>query len=317
MNIEITENGFDTPVLQTGNAGIALISRYGTGTFDAYQGKGFTFWNNRYLFSADSLLKARADLSVLELHITRSGVWKGEWDGVTDPDLHPGQFNLTYTPHVLTLARFRKNISYHSCDIYFELSYLQSLATDYSVLEKFLDSVSNGRAGCLVPRPHHCTRSMITAANDIIQNPFGHRVQPYILETKVRLILLEALEKVALDLGKPLPALRSREKNALHHVKELIEHSSDTPLTHSELSRLSGLNECTLKRGFRLLFGQSPYQYHLELKMKQARELLLSTREPVECIAFQLGYSQASSFGHEFKKFTGLTPGQYRKHQPS
>ncbi len=313
MQIEITEQGFDTPVVRAGSTGMDMLTRYGAGTFTCYQGKGFSFWNNHYRFSADTLLHARANRPVLELHITRTGIWKGAWDGVDELDLHPGEFNLTYTPHVLTTAFFRKQTAYRSCDIHFELPYLESLTMDFELLDRFLSEVVKGTPATLAPKNHHCTREMIEATEAILDNPFGEKVQPYILETKVRLILVAALEKLASDVQKTLPALRNTEKEALHHVKQLIELSHDEPLTHTELSKLSGLNECTLKRGFRLLFGFSPYQYHVQLKMNRAKELLLSTREPQEYIAFILGYSQSSSFGHEFKKAIGMTPAQFRK----
>lgn len=313
MQIEITEKGFDTPLISIGTAGIEMHSRYGKGSFQCYQGKGFSFWNNTYLFAADSLLHARANMPVLELHITRTGIWKGEWEGVEELDLHPGQFNLTYTPHVMTTAFFKKQTAYRSCDIHFEFSYLAALANDFETLDQFLTEVNKGNPSSLARRNHHCTREMLEATEAILNNPFGPKVQPYILETKVRLILIAALEKLAADLKKPLPQLRHSDKEALHHVKQLIELSGDEPLTHTELSRLSGLNECNMKRGFRLLFGLSPYQYYVNLKMNKAKELLLATNEPLEYIAFTLGYSQSSSFGHEFKKAMGMTPAQFRR----
>ena len=313
MDIEINEAGFDKPVVHTGQAGIELLSMFGSGLFQCYPGKGFSFWNNHYLFSSDTLLQARANVPVLELHITRTGIWQGAWEGVDELDLHPRQFNLTYTPHVMTTAYFRKQTSYRSCDIHFELSYLQSLAKDFDLLDKFLSDVCKGKPVTLAPHTHHCTHEMLEATEAILHNPFGPKVQPYILETKVRLILVAALEKLAADLQKPLPALRNTEKEALHHVKQLIERSGDAPLTHTELAKLSGLNECTLKRGFRLLYGTSPYQYHVQLKMYRAKELLLATTESLEYIAFILGYSQSASFGHEFKKAMGMTPAQFRK----
>jgi AraC-like DNA-binding protein len=313
MQIEITERGFDTPVVSIGNTGIEMLTHYGAGSFSCYQGKGFSFWNNSYQFSSDTLLHARADMPVLELHITRSGIWKGEWDGVEELDLHPAAFNLTYTPYVMTTAYFKKKVAYRSCDIHFDLSYLQSLSADFPALDKFLLSVTKKRAVSLSKRNHHCTREMIAATEAILNNPFGPKVQPYILETKVKLILIEALEKIAADTGKVLHALRRTEKDALQYARQLIDAAPDTPLTHSELAKLSGLNECTLKRGFRLLFGVSPYQYHVQLKMDRAKEMLLSTREPLEYIAYVVGYSQSSSFGHEFKKMMGMTPGEFRK----
>lgn len=58
-----------------------------------------------------------------------------------------------------------------------------------------------------------------------------------------------------------------------------------------------------------MLFGVSPYEYHIQLKMQRAKELLLANCEPVAAIAYALGYAQASSLGAEFRKVTGLVRG--------
>lgn len=312
MQIEITEKGFDSPVVFAGQQGIEMTSRFGTGSFACYQGQGFSFWNNHYRFTADSRLAARADMPVLELHIARSGIWKGSWEGVEDLELHPGQFNLTYTPHINTSVFFRKKMIYRSCDLHFEQYYLESLSPDFPELDRFLQVVSRGEPGSLSGRAHHCTREMTAACDAIIENPFGEKVQPYILVSKVREILVAALEKVAIDYGKTLPVFNKRQLSGLHYAKALIESSEETPPSLLELCGLTGLNEFSLKQGFRLLFGSSPYQYHVALKMAKAEKLLLDTKKSIASIAYDLGYTQASSFGHEFRKMTGRTPGEYR-----
>lgn len=213
----------------------------------------------------------------------------------------------------MSTAIFRKKTIYRSCDIHFELSYLQTLCNDFPALDIFLSSVTRGDASSLAKRNHYCTRDMIAATEAILNNPFGPKVQPYILASKVREILLAALEKVAVDMAKPLPVIRKNQQDALLHVKSVIELAGDTLLPLPELAKLAGLNEFTLKKGFRLLFGISPYQYYVEQKMKRAQQLLLETNDPVAMIAYELGYSQPSSFGHEFKKAMGMTPAELRK----
>jgi len=311
MNIEITEPGFDAPVISIVNTVFGLRSQYGQGRFQCYQGKGFSFWNNNYRFSSDTILHARADIPVLELHITREGNWTGTWDGIDELMLSPAQFNLSYTPHVKTMAYFRKENNYRSCDIHFEKSYLQALAIDFPELDIFLQAVEKKEAGSLAPRNHYCSPEMIAATEAILDNPFGERVQPYILDIKVKEILLCALEKVAASAAAI--TISKAQQEALLFARQRIEASEDAPLTITELSKLAGLNEYILKKGFKSLFGVSPYQYHVELKMKKAKFLLLETTEPVAAVAYQLGYMQSSSFIHEFRKATGTSPLLWRK----
>ncbi len=313
MDLTITERGFDAPQLTLSKAGIGLHTRFGGGQFQCYSGKGFSFWHNQYSFSQNTHLQASGNIPVLELHITRLGIWQGSWEGITEMDLYPGQFNLSYTPHVKTTALFRGGMAYRSCDIHFDQAYLESLTDDFIALDKFLKTVTKRMPGSLSTRNHGCTREMTAACEAVLNNPFGKAVQPYILSMKVREILIAALEKVAADLKKPLPVLTKKQKELLQHAKGLIEDCMDKPLSLQELSQQTGMNECVLKRGFRELFGTSPYQYFVSLKMKRAQQLLLETTEPIVSIAYFLGYSQSSSFSQEFRKATGLTPQIYRK----
>lgn len=48
-------------------------------------------------------------------------------------------------------------------------------------------------------------------------------------------------------------------------------------------------------------------------RQSQARQLLLTSNESVEQLAVRLGYGDASSFVHAFKRWTGKTPGQFRR----
>ncbi|CBL44394.1 Putative transcriptional regulator [gamma proteobacterium HdN1] len=52
-----------------------------------------------------------------------------------------------------------------------------------------------------------------------------------------------------------------------------------------------------------------------QFRQSQARQLLLTSSEPVEQLAARLGYSEASTFVHAFKRWTGKTPGQFRRRE--
>lgn len=308
MDIEIREKGFDAPQVVMDDLEINLHSRFGSGLFSSRLGKGFSCWDNQYRFSSDTVLQARSHQPVLELHIARRGIWQGQWDGIEGMDVRPLEFNLSYTPHVLTSARFRANMLYHSFDIHFEATYLQSLVSDFTSLENFLYAVEKRKATSISNRLHHCTREMTALVSSVLSRE-RNLLTP---DLPVRSLLIAALEKVALDLDRPLPIITSKHRERLLHVKWLIEQA-DEGVQLKDLALKAGLNEYALKKGFPLLFGISPYGYHTQLKMERARRLLLDTQLPVLEIAYELGYTQSSSFGHEFRKWWGVSPGAFRK----
>ncbi|MEO0472446.1 MAG: AraC family transcriptional regulator [Bacteroidota bacterium] len=90
--------------------------------------------------------------------------------------------------------------------------------------------------------------------------------------------------------------------------RHLLDHMSAPP-TLSELSRLVGLNEFKLKKGFRELFGNSVYGYLLDHKLQHAHQLLTDTRKSINEISHEVGYKNQAHFTTAFKKKFGYTPG--------
>lgn len=77
--------------------------------------------------------------------------------------------------------------------------------------------------------------------------------------------------------------------------------------------RLSGLPERSFKRRFARATGMSPLEYVHTLRLEEAKQILERTEDPVEAVANQVGYEDASFFGRLFRRRVGLTPAQYRK----
>ena len=67
---------------------------------------------------------------------------------------------------------------------------------------------------------------------------------------------------------------------------------------------------------FRKLFktytGLSPAQYHLQLRLQKARDLISSTDKSVKEIAFSLGFESQFHFSKIFKKKFGISPNKSR-----
>ncbi|PWG65428.1 GlxA family transcriptional regulator [Spiribacter halobius] len=75
----------------------------------------------------------------------------------------------------------------------------------------------------------------------------------------------------------------------------------------------SGLAERSFKRRFARATGMAPIEYVHNLRVEEAKYLLETTADPVEAIANQVGYEEASFFGRLFRRRVGLTPAAYRR----
>jgi transcriptional regulator GlxA family with amidase domain len=85
----------------------------------------------------------------------------------------------------------------------------------------------------------------------------------------------------------------------------------ESPVT--QLVQLSGLPERTFKRRFTQATGLSPIEYVHMLRLEEAKQMLESTDLPVEAIAVEVGYQDASFFNRLFRRKVALTPAGYRR----
>lgn len=79
------------------------------------------------------------------------------------------------------------------------------------------------------------------------------------------------------------------------------------------LARRAGLEERTFLRRFQKATGLKPTEYAQQIRIAKAREALELSRRPVEQIAWEVGYSDASAFRKLFQRITGLAPTDYRR----
>ncbi len=80
------------------------------------------------------------------------------------------------------------------------------------------------------------------------------------------------------------------------------------------LAHQVNMNEQYFCRFFKKIIGKSPVSYINEYRIKQAIILLQTTDAPVMDICLDCGFNNLGNFLREFKKDTGFTPLQYRKH---
>lgn len=66
------------------------------------------------------------------------------------------------------------------------------------------------------------------------------------------------------------------------------------------------------RKMFKKYTGVSPGQYHLQLRIMRAKELLVSTDKSIKEISYELGFQSIFYFSNMFKKKTGDTPSNFR-----
>jgi AraC family transcriptional regulator len=97
-------------------------------------------------------------------------------------------------------------------------------------------------------------------------------------------------------------------------VMEFIEAHLAEEISLAALAELAGLSLFHFARAFTQTFGVPPHRYHMTRRMDRARSLLRKPTLSVTQIGIQIGFRESSSFTKAFRRFTGLTPTEYRRH---
>jgi len=80
-----------------------------------------------------------------------------------------------------------------------------------------------------------------------------------------------------------------------------------------EITRRSRLAERTFKRRFIAATGLAPLDYVQRLRVEDAKRRLERTVDPVDNIAWRVGYEDPAFFRRLFRRTVGMAPGAYRK----
>ncbi len=98
-------------------------------------------------------------------------------------------------------------------------------------------------------------------------------------------------------------------KNAISYISQHYPEN----LKIKELANFVGINRSYLASSFKKATGYSPKEYLLRLRMEKAKSLLETTQMPISSISGSVGYEDPLAFSRIFKRYSGLSPTDYRE----
>lgn len=84
-------------------------------------------------------------------------------------------------------------------------------------------------------------------------------------------------------------------------------------LARSDLAERAGMAESTFAALFRDLYGESPMQYLIAVRIERAKELLATTADSIPQVAAACGFSDPPHFARMFKRHTKKTATAFRR----
>lgn len=167
-------------------------------------------------------------------------------------------------------------------------------------------------------QPNYCwfntaTPAMQLAARQMLRCGFQGMPKRMFLEGKalelLGLVAAAELDRYDSDRSTPSrPYLPNDLTDRIHDARDILRQRLDNPPSLAELSRLVGLNDCTLKQGFRQVFSTTVFGYLHDYRMEQARQLLSTGEIKVVEAAKAVGFIDRSYFAAAFRKKFGYNP---------
>jgi AraC family transcriptional regulator len=100
-----------------------------------------------------------------------------------------------------------------------------------------------------------------------------------------------------------------RERRVLNY----IAHHLDESITLEDLARVAEISPNYLIELFRQSLGITPHKYVVRMRLERAYALLKEPSLTLLEIAHTCGFQDQSQFTTVFRRYTGATPGQYRR----
>lgn len=115
--------------------------------------------------------------------------------------------------------------------------------------------------------------------------------------------------------------LRGEQGRRLHHLAlqggytpsiaravERLRHDFDQPLRIEQIARELGMSVSGFHHHFKAVTTMSPLQFQKQLRLQEARRLMLGEDLDAASAAYRVGYHDASHFNREYKSIFGVPP---------
>lgn len=101
------------------------------------------------------------------------------------------------------------------------------------------------------------------------------------------------------------------EGSFIHRIRAVIEqiiNSYNRPFRIEELAEIANMSVPTLHRHFKEVTAMSPIQFQKQMRLQEARRLLLAESTDAADVAFRVGYESPSQFSREYSRMFGSPP---------
>jgi len=106
---------------------------------------------------------------------------------------------------------------------------------------------------------------------------------------------------------------RQHEDEEILHAQTYIEQNYQSPLSVEQVAEHANMSKRNFIRRFKNATKNTPLEYLQRVKVESAKKALEKGSQNISTLVYDTGYNDLKTFRQVFKKFTGLTPQEYRR----
>ncbi len=116
-------------------------------------------------------------------------------------------------------------------------------------------------------------------------------------------------------------AAKGSHSHQIVRALDWLKANLDQPISIERLASLSNMSRSSLHHHFKALTAMTPLQYQKQMRLHEARRLMLFTETDAASAAHHVGYESPSQFNREYRRMFGTPPGRdiarLRQSQPT
>jgi AraC-like DNA-binding protein len=171
-------------------------------------------------------------------------------------------------------------------------------------------------AGHISPRRHPNVRalnvspldpSLLDAVVRLVRLLDTPAEAPFLLPLITREIVYRLLKGEQGDRLRHI-ALQGNHTHRITRAIEWLRSEFDQSLCIEELAQELGMSVSSFHHHFKAVTAMSPLQFQKQIRLREARRLMLSEGLDAASAGYRVGYNDASHFSREYKRLFGLPP---------
>ena len=216
-------------------------------------------------------------------------------------DAHHYLITSVHLPTIVQIIEASPEKPYLGLRLTFDLRELSQLMVDCNLPQPRTQKSSRGMAtGEVTPQLIHAFIRLI----DLLADEKDIPILAPVIQREIIYRLLVG------EQGERLRQIATTGSQGQQIAKAIgwLKNNYFLPISMDELAAHANMSTSTFHHQFRSMTALSPLQYQKQLRLQEARRLMLAERMDAANAAFQVGYESPSQFSREYSRLFGAPP---------